>query len=49
MIMSFWRKEHHPDKGIVVHYCDQHNFSTTNPSEIEEHERIHTIEEGNQF
>lgn len=43
--MSFWKKEHNKEGGIPVHYCEKHNYRTSNPDEIEEHERIHAIEE----
>lgn len=44
--MSFWKKEHHPDRGVVIHYCDKHDFKTWNPLEIEEHEKLHEMEQG---
>ncbi len=46
MLMSFWRKEHDPQKKIVIYYCDKHKFQTSNPLEVEEHERIHEEEGG---
>jgi hypothetical protein len=44
--MSFWRREMHPQKGVIIHHCDKHNFHSTELMEIEEHERMHEIEAG---
>lgn len=40
---SFWRREHDREKGIVVYYCDEHGYHTTDPREIMEHEDAHHI------
>lgn len=47
--MSFWRKEHDYKKGNTVYYGDRHGFHTSNPIEVEEHERIHSQEEKTGF
>ena len=44
--MTFWHKQKVPGKEIPIHYCEKHRFTTSNPLEIEEHEKIHMIEEG---
>lgn len=43
--MSFWRKEHDKERDVVVHHCDRHDFHTYDPLEIEEHEKMHALEE----
>lgn len=43
--MSFWVKEKHPTKDVMVHYCSKHDFRSFNPLEIEEHEKMHELEE----
>lgn len=43
--MSFWKKEHDHQHGITMHYCEKHDFRTSSPLEIEEHERFHASEE----
>ncbi len=34
----------HPQKEIIIHHCDKHNFHSTELMEIEEHERMHELE-----
>ncbi len=46
MTMSFWKKHNHPETRVVIHYCEKHDFRTSNPLEIEEHERMHELEAG---
>jgi hypothetical protein len=43
--MSFWKKHEEAGSKVIIHYCEKHDFRTSNPLEIEEHERIHEIEE----
>lgn len=45
ILMTFWIKEKHPTKEVTVHYCSKHDFRSYNPLEIEEHERIHELED----
>lgn len=45
--MSFWRKEHDTKTGIIVYYCDKHDFHSSNGLENVEHEKIlHSVMDG---
>lgn len=44
--MSFWKKHHDPESKVEIHYCEKHDFWTSNPLEIEEHKKMHEIEQG---
>ncbi|MHB8361123.1 MAG: hypothetical protein ACYDAO_01705 [Thermoplasmataceae archaeon] len=43
--MTFWRREKDTEKGVMIHHCDEHNIHTYKTEEIEEHEKMHAIEE----
>jgi hypothetical protein len=44
--MHFRRKKVEYNNKVPIYTCDRHKFSTSDPIEIEEHERTHALSAG---